>query len=76
MIRIMEIKELYDLAKQYEEIITNNKPEYVSENESAICVIVDSNDQPYTGITSVTVRGGMVEILPAETVAVKRFIDY
>ncbi|MBO4867833.1 MAG: hypothetical protein J5582_14935 [Ruminococcus sp.] len=76
MIRIMEIKELYDLAKQYAEIITNNKPEYVSENESAICVIVDSNDQPYTGITSVTVRGGMVEILPAETVAVKRFIDY
>lgn len=75
MIRIMEIKELYDLAKQYAEIITNNKPEYVSENESAICVIVDSNDQPYTGITSVTIKGGMVELLPAETVAVKRFID-
>ncbi len=73
---IMEIKELYDLAKQYAELITNNKPNYVSENESAICVIVDNNDQPITGITTVTVRGGMVEVIPAETVAVKRFIDH
>ena len=71
----MEISELYNLAKQYADMIKQTKPEFVSEGESAVCVIVDKNDQPVTGITSVTVKGGQVELIPAETVAVKRFID-
>lgn len=72
----MENSELYNLAKQYADMIGKEKPEFVSDSESAICVIVDKNDQPVTGLTSVTVKGGQVELIPAETVAVRRFIDY
>lgn len=71
----MEINELYNLAKQYADMIMQNKPEYISENESAVCVIVDGDEQPTTGITTITVKGGQVETIPAETVAVRRFID-
>ena len=65
----MEINELYNLAKQYADMIMQNKPEYISENESAVCVIVDGDEQPTTGITTITVKGGQVETIPAETVA-------
>ena len=71
----MEISELYNIAKQYADMIGQEKPEFVSAAESAICVIADSNDQLTTGVSSVTVRGGQVEVIPAETVAVRRFID-
>lgn len=71
----MEINELYNLAKQYADMIMQSKPEYISESDSAVCVIVDKDEQPITGVTTVTVKGGQVETVPAETVAVRRFID-
>ena len=71
----MEINELYNVAKQYADMIRQEKPDFVSENESAVCVIVDQNDQLVTGITSVTVKGGLVNLIPAETVAVRQLID-
>ena len=72
----MEINEIYNLAKQYADMIGKDKPDFVSDTESSICVIVDNDDQPTTGITSVTVKGGQIELLPAEMVAVRRFIDF
>ena len=71
----MEINELYNTAKQYADMIRQEKPDFVSESESAVCVIVDQNNQLITGITSVTVKGGLINLIPAETVAVRQLID-
>ena len=65
----MDIGTLYSTAKNFADILKQKKPEYVSDPDANLCLIIGSDQEIYSGVTTVSINGGEPEIVPAEYAA-------
>lgn len=66
----MNMNELYNTAKKYADKLREEKPGYVSGEDSALCLIVTDKNEIFSGVTSVRISGGKTEEVHAEFNAV------
>ena len=64
--RSMELKQLYETAKEYADKIKQEKPNLVLGSGAYLCLIVTDSDKIVSGVTGVRVNEGAVETVPAE----------
>ena len=62
----MELKQLYETAKEYADKIKQEKPNLVLGSGAYLCLIVTDSDKIVSGVTGVRVNEGAVETVPAE----------
>lgn len=67
---IMKINELYNSAKEYADKLKQEKPNFVSDPQAALCLIVTDKNEIFSGVTGVKISGGKVEDVHAEFNAV------
>lgn len=66
----MEIGAFYDTAKDFAEKIKTEKPNYVSDDDSALCLILTDKQEIFSGVTSVGIRNDNVTTVSAESAAI------
>ena len=67
----MEISAFYNTAKNFADKIKNQKPEYVSDPDACLCLIIADTDEIFSGVTTIGVNDeGNVVTIPADTIAV------
>lgn len=62
----MKIDELYNTAKKYADQIKQEKPGFVTDDEAALCIIINDKQEIFTGVTGVKMNGSKVETVHAE----------
>ena len=71
---IMDIGKFYDTAKNYAEKIKEERPGFVWDSYSAICLIITENDEIFTGVTGLKISSGNVVTVSAENNTVMMMI--
>ena len=70
----MDKNTLYDTAKNFAKVIKTQKSEAAFVPDSCLCLIVADSQEIFSGITSIKIDEGTVEIFPAEDIAANALI--
>jgi cytidine deaminase len=66
----MDTGAFYSTATEYAEKIKSEKPNYVSDSGSAICLIKTDREQIFSGVTGIMFNGESIETVDAEYAAI------
>lgn len=70
----MEKSTLYSTAQNFANNIKTARPGYLSDPDACLCLVIADSQEIFSGVTSVKVDEGTVEVNPAEDIAVNALI--